>query len=78
MKAATGAAPGAGGAQAGGAQAGGVQTGGLQQRGGNALGGGLAQQGNMANGSRQAMADAYGAPLVPGEPFRILDWKVIR
>lgn len=51
-----------------------------QQTGGNTLGGGLtAQQGTVAgNGSRQAMADAYGAPLVPDEPFRILDWKVIR
>jgi len=38
----------------------------------------LTPQANAANGSRQAMADAYGAPLVPDEPFRLLDWKVIR
>ncbi len=62
MKAATGATTGAGGLQTG----------------GTAAGTGLTPQANAANGSRQAMADAYGAPLVPDEPFRILDWKVIR
>jgi general secretion pathway protein K len=63
MKAATGAAATPGGAQTGGKVPGAAGT---------------AQQGNTGNGSMQAMADAYGAPLVPAEPFRILDWKVIR
>jgi general secretion pathway protein K len=63
MKAAAGAAATPGGAQTGGKVPGAAGT---------------AQQGNTGNGSMQAMADAYGAPLVPAEPFRILDWKVIR
>ena len=62
--------------------AGGVTTmvGSQQAGGGTTAGtaGGLTPAGGAANGSRQAMADAYGAPLVPDEPFRVLDWKVIR
>ncbi len=73
MKATTGASSGLSGMQTGGQQT----TGGLQT-GGNTASGGLMPPGAAGNGSRQAMADAYGAPLVPEEPFRILDWKVIR
>ncbi len=73
MKAATGAGSGLSGMQT----RGGAQTGGTAANGG-LLPGNVAQQGNMPNGNLQALADAYGVPLVPAEPFRILDWKVIR
>jgi general secretion pathway protein K len=72
MKAATGAT-----AVVGSQQTGPQQSGGRAQTGTGAATGGLMQS-NMGNGNLQAMADAYGAPLVPAEPFRILDWKVIR
>lgn len=53
-----------------------VQPGG-PQAGVNPGAGGV-MPGGMGNGALQAMADAYGVPLVPAEPFRIIDWKVIR